>query len=74
MYIILSIYTKIHILNFYHIFEYILKNIYMQKTPLIKIYVFFIKIIIIFWPILDHIKIGPKNEGPKKGIFQATQK
>ena len=43
MYIILSIYTKIHILNFYHNFEYILKNIYIQKTPLVKIYVFFIK-------------------------------
>lgn len=43
MYIILSIYTKIHILNFYHSFEYILKNIYIQKTPLVKIYVFFYK-------------------------------
>ena len=48
MYIILSIYTKIHILNFYHSFEYILKNIYIQKTPLVKIYVFFKKKIIIF--------------------------
>ena len=56
MYIILSIYTKIHILNFYHSFEYILKNIYIQKTPLVKIYVFFIKKIIIFLPILDHIQ------------------
>ena len=43
MYIILSIYTKIHILKFYHNFEYILKNIYIQKTPLVKIYVFFYK-------------------------------
>ena len=48
MYIILSIYTKIHIFNFYHSFEYIIKNIYIQKTPLVKIYVFFIKKIIIF--------------------------